>query len=61
MKQQQFMRYELADLRKTLRDVIPNCAPIPNLNKNSTASEIFDAINFLEIQGKYNQKIGVRS
>ncbi len=49
--------YDLTDLKKELRVIIPKDFPIPALNKNSTSDEILDAVNFLEIQGKYNQKI----
>jgi len=56
-EQTQFAEYDLRDLRKALRKIIPICSPIPILNKNSTPNEILDAVNFLEIQGKYNQKI----
>lgn len=53
----QFTQYDLKELRKALRKTIPKCSSIPILNKNSTPNEILDAVNFLEIQGKYNQKI----
>ncbi len=52
-----FINYDLTDLKKELRVIIPKDFPIPALNKNSTSDEILDAVNFLEIQGKYNQKI----
>jgi len=52
-----FTNYDLTELKKELRGIIPKDSPIPTLNKNSTSDEILDAVNFLEIQGKYNQKI----
>ena len=52
-----FTQYDLQELRRALRATIPKCCSIPTLNKNSTSDEIIDAVNFLEIQGKYNQKI----
>ncbi len=52
-----FTEYDLNELRTALRAIIPKCCSIPILNKNSTSDEILDAVNFLEIQGKYNQKI----
>ncbi len=56
-KQDQFAEYDLKELRKALRKIIPRCSPVPILNKNSTQQEIIDVINFLEQQGKYNQKM----
>ena len=56
-EQNQFTEYDLKELRKALREIIPRCSPIPILNKNSTPQEIIDVINFLEQQGKYNQKM----
>jgi len=55
--QKRFTKYDLGAIKKLLRKVIPVCSSIPVLNKNSTPAEILDAINFLEIQGKYNENI----
>lgn len=49
--------YDLSELKTALREVIPRCSPTPIFNKNSTEKEILDAVSFLEIQGKYNQRI----
>ena len=57
MKQIQFTEYNLNEIKKELREIIPKCSSIPKLNKNTTPGEIIDAVCFLEQQGKYNQKI----
>jgi len=57
MKQTLFTKYNLNEITKELREIIPKCSPIPKLNKNTTTDEMIDAVNFLEQQGKYNQKI----
>jgi len=57
MKQILFTKYNLNEIKKELREIIPKCSPIPKLNKNTTTDEMIDAVNFLEQQGKYNQKI----
>ena len=57
MTSKMWFTYDLSELKTALRKVIPRCSPIPILNKNSTEKEILDAVDFLEIQGKYKQKI----
>lgn len=61
MRQDHLSEYDLNELRRSLRKIIPKCSPVPKLNKNSTPSEVIDAVGFLEQQGKYNQKMKART